>query len=323
MKKQISLLTVIASVCFATATMAQIPPYVSTNGLKGWFPFNGNANDESGNGNNGTANGAVLAADRFANANAAYFFNGAAEISCGTSSSLDLNDCTFSAWVYLSSVTSGWQTIIAKYDANLLGSYALEMYDDKANIWFSNAAGGDVNFNSITSLGINPWYHIAASHSVSSGTKLYINGTLDNSDPTVFNVLQAPSDIFRVGSQGSFYPVPIQNGKIDDIGVWNRPLTQPEITALYVSSLTSSDDHDNEINFSVSPNPVSDLIHVKVNSTLIGSTYTITDPLGKTVMTGKLNTENSTIGLGNLSDGIYMFSVGDNTKQTFKVIINK
>jgi hypothetical protein len=35
---------------------AQIP----SDGLVAWYPFNGNANDESGNGNNGTVNGAWL-----------------------------------------------------------------------------------------------------------------------------------------------------------------------------------------------------------------------------------------------------------------------
>ena len=53
---------------------AQVPSYVPTNGLVGYWPFNGNANDESGNGNNGTVNGATLAADRFGNGNKAYDF---------------------------------------------------------------------------------------------------------------------------------------------------------------------------------------------------------------------------------------------------------
>ena len=38
------------------------------------------------------------------------------------------------------------------------------------------------------------------------------------------------------------------------------------------------------------------------------------------VLTGKLNSQNTTIELGNLSGGIYMFSVGENLKQSFKVI---
>ena len=47
-----------------------------TNGLVAYYPFNGNANDASGNGNNGIVNGATLASDRFGRANQAYSFNG-------------------------------------------------------------------------------------------------------------------------------------------------------------------------------------------------------------------------------------------------------
>jgi len=54
----------------------QIPSYIPSNGLIGWWPFNGNANDESGNGNDGTVNGAVLTEDRFGNENSAYSFDG-------------------------------------------------------------------------------------------------------------------------------------------------------------------------------------------------------------------------------------------------------
>jgi hypothetical protein len=55
-----------------TITFSQIP----TNGLVRYWPFNGNANDESGNGNNGTVNGATLIEDRFGNSNSAYRFGG-------------------------------------------------------------------------------------------------------------------------------------------------------------------------------------------------------------------------------------------------------
>jgi len=49
---------------------------IVTNGLVACYPFNGNANDESGNGNNGTVNGATLTADRFGKPNTAYLFDG-------------------------------------------------------------------------------------------------------------------------------------------------------------------------------------------------------------------------------------------------------
>src|SRR5450755_2833851 len=47
-----------------------------TTGLVGYWPFDGNANDVSGNGNNGIVTNAVLTSDRFGNANRAYYFNG-------------------------------------------------------------------------------------------------------------------------------------------------------------------------------------------------------------------------------------------------------
>ena len=48
-----------------------------TDGLVAYYPFNGNANDESGNGHNGIASGSVrLVADRFGNIESAYEFYG-------------------------------------------------------------------------------------------------------------------------------------------------------------------------------------------------------------------------------------------------------
>jgi hypothetical protein len=72
--------------------------------------------------------------------------------------------------------------------------------------------------------------------------------------------------------------------------------------------------------FSVYPNPANNQINVKTNAKLLGSVYIVYDNTGKLVLTGKINSENTVIELGNLSDGIYLFSVGENLKQTFKVI---
>ncbi len=72
--------------------------------------------------------------------------------------------------------------------------------------------------------------------------------------------------------------------------------------------------------FSVFPNPAQSIINVKADASLVGSTYIVYDNTGKVVLSGKINADNTSIELGNLSGGIYMFSVGENLKQTFKVI---
>jgi len=72
--------------------------------------------------------------------------------------------------------------------------------------------------------------------------------------------------------------------------------------------------------FSVFPNPAQSIINVRADIKLLGSAYVIYDNTGKLVLTGKITSKNTVIELDNLSDGIYLFSVGENLKQTFKVI---
>lgn len=71
-----------------TYSIAQIP----TDGLVAYYPFAGNANDESGNGNNGTTNGGISwGTDRFDKPGNACFLNGTdAYISAPNSSTLNI-----------------------------------------------------------------------------------------------------------------------------------------------------------------------------------------------------------------------------------------
>jgi len=73
--------------------------------------------------------------------------------------------------------------------------------------------------------------------------------------------------------------------------------------------------------FSVYPNPTSNQIRLKANTNLLGSSYTIYDNMGKSVISGQINAPQMLIELGNLSDGIYLLSIGEH-KQSFKVIKN-
>jgi hypothetical protein len=76
----------------------------------------------------------------------------------------------------------------------------------------------------------------------------------------------------------------------------------------------------NQSLFTVYPNPAKSQITVKVDALLLGSNYIIYDFTGKSVLSGKIISEDSLIELGNLSGGIYLLSVGENMNQTFKVI---
>ena len=69
------------------------------NGLVACYPFNANAKDESGNGNNGIVNGAKLTTDRFGKANSAYDFNGGSDYIDIPSNKLNNLTFSYSAWI--------------------------------------------------------------------------------------------------------------------------------------------------------------------------------------------------------------------------------
>ena len=71
---------------------------IPTNGLVGYWPFSGNANDISGNGNDGTVYNATLTHDRNGMINSAYDFNGNGKIIC-PQNSIPTQTLSLSVWV--------------------------------------------------------------------------------------------------------------------------------------------------------------------------------------------------------------------------------
>ena len=72
--------------------------------------------------------------------------------------------------------------------------------------------------------------------------------------------------------------------------------------------------------FSVFPNPAQSIINVRSDIKLIGSSYMVYDNSGKTMLKGIITSEDTIIELGKLSGGVYLFSLGENLKQSFTVI---
>ena len=321
MKKKNLLMTAIAIFGLATITFGQpVPSYIPTSGLVGWWPFNGNANDESGNGNNGVNNGGTLTTDRIGNTNSAYYFS-----SAGCATRID-------ATINTSSITTGLtiSVWILRVGNGCIAPRVLEFYNTSGNpgtmdIGWDNTGFG--NIGSYTSNGTvvgsawtkpsdNTWTHLVYTNDGSFG-RFYQDGVLFNTVSSTGNPILSGNAAFgRMNHPAN----DAFNGKLDDIGIWNRSLTQQEITNLYNTITLGINENIQSNLFSVFPNPAQSLINVKADNKLIGEVYTIYDNTGRVVLTGKINSHNTIIELGNLSGGIYMFSVGGNMKQTFKII---
>jgi hypothetical protein len=222
-------------VCLFSNAQAQVPSYVPTNGLVGWWPFNGNANDESGNGNNGTLNGPTLTADRFGNANKAYSFDGVNDyVNCGNGQILNQfsTNITVSAWVKSQPSASTDKNIISKYGCNP-GGWSLETAQ---NTLVANFTGCTQNVTNQTNLNSGQWTHVIGVKEATNW-KIFVNGVLNNTSSGTFNYDLNSGFNLIIGVQNdNFNPTTYWDGLIDDIGLWNRALTHQEITNLYNSS---------------------------------------------------------------------------------------
>jgi len=107
----ISLLAALTFANFAGPSHAEIP----SDGLVAYYPFNGNANDESGNANHGTVHGATLTEDRLGNANSGYYFDGTNDYIEGTGPGTNFptgsSPRTISAWTKSNDISVGDRNI--------------------------------------------------------------------------------------------------------------------------------------------------------------------------------------------------------------------
>jgi hypothetical protein len=100
------------------------------------------------------------------------------------------------------------------------------------------------------------------------------------------------------------------SGSHGDVDCWVVKLTNSQLSI----------ENKEPNSFSVFPNPAQNTIHVKADNKLIGKSYEIYDNTGKVILSGKINSENTIIEIGNLTGGIYLLSVEENLQQTFKII---
>ncbi len=225
--------------------------YVSTayggidDGLVAYYPFNGNANDESGNDEHGTPNGATLTTDKFGNPDSAYNFNGSSCIDFPQGGGVG-NASTFTAWFNSDELDSGdgsghW---ILNWRPDSGDSNEIRLIEDaKITAVLVNNGGSHSNgykrYVGNTSLQINTWYHAAMSWD-GTNLRLYLNGIEDTPYLKVSDNPLTMHDSIRnkragattidISSHASF------RGKIDEIRIYNRALSESEIQALYNST---------------------------------------------------------------------------------------
>ena len=215
--------------------MVSFSPNVSADlasGLLAYYPFNGNANDESGNGHSGTLYGATLTADRMGNPNSAYYFNGTASdyVDVGPLSiSLPV---TIALWFNSTTRNDRWNTQFGWNitDPPIWDGIQIAAHGD-GRVRARIGTSPDMISKSIID-GDGKWHCVVATRNLSNEMKLYIDGILEVS-ATDFASIGTTNNLY-IGR--SFQPDPEYNehfkGSIDDVRVYRRVLSETEIQDL-------------------------------------------------------------------------------------------
>lgn len=217
---------------FLTVNYAQVPSYVPTNGLIGYFGFNNNGNDAISS-SIPISNNAVSTTDRFGQANSAYQFNGSNLIEYTNT----LHPLFNIGNTYQMFSINFWVNT-TNTEGNLLGAfgwgYSVNL---SANNYIqftyisSNNPGTWTTLTSNMSIPLNNWQMITITRTGTTNS-IYINGVLNNTLNNAPNILVYSNISCWFGANGQDNNGYL-SGKLDDIGIWNRSLTQAEISTLY------------------------------------------------------------------------------------------
>ncbi len=216
-------------------TTTQIP----MDGLVAYYPFNGNANDESGNGIDGIPTGAILSTDRFDKSNNAYSFDGIDDYIRVPHNILlqPPSQLTVCAWVYINEFSSSPYNLSVVFKKGGpgagIGRYEILINPNSFEFNIQYANGTDIRLaTSTVTIQKKQWYFLVLIYD-GQYQKGYVNGNQE----VISNVglqLGTNSDNLAIGfniGSGAF-PSPM-NGIIDDIYIYDRSLQVSEIQALY------------------------------------------------------------------------------------------
>ena len=207
-------------------------PLDFAEGLVAYWPFDGNARDASGNGNDGTVNGATLTAGRDGSTNRAYHFDGNDTITVADSASLrsPTNAISISVWLNPDTVVGNTPLVLCK--GTTKRQYGL---------WFYNNAFVEVNDSyGVTGLYVGAhlspglqagvWKHIVVTWDGKT-FKAYSDG-IQFAQSAAEGIMDANEAQLLIGADPpgvcDYY-----KGDLDDLAIWNRVLTAEEVAQLY------------------------------------------------------------------------------------------
>jgi len=225
-----ALLTLLLLLC--SGGVAGATPLI-TNGLVAAYLFDGNADDWSGNGNNGVVNGATLTADRFGNPNSAYSFDGSNQtITVAEVDGFERDSLAVSLWLRAGAFSAnGIRSDLLGKDG-LQRQWVLQLEDSGRVRGAVFTSSGEQVFDSQAAISANAWHHLAYVWDGSSAS-IFIDGSFDSSISTSGS-LASGNEPLSLGSNPPWF-TNFFTGSIDEVYIYDRALSASEVQTLFSS----------------------------------------------------------------------------------------
>lgn len=306
------------------------------------YPFNGNANDSSGNSINASINKGIPTTDRLGNPNSAYKFGGDSNtyIQIPHDNKLNLSGSkSIALWVKVDTIPNQQfpALLLKEGTADFYPTFAMQLNHDngyalkdryKIGFFFGNGSTNkllSVQASYLDTTYKGKWMHIVATYSTATGYQMiYLNGTLNDST-YVGTYASATSNSFLQIGRGTSYGNFSNNyfkGSLDDIRIYDGALNASQVSDIYSPMTSVNTAKTSSTNFVMYPNPTNATVYFS-NLTDVTS-ISVYDVNGRLCFNGEVTPQDNSFNVSEFSNGVYtVVATSASNTSTQKLIVQR
>ena len=303
------------------------PDQGQTGDLVAHYEFNGNANDITGNGNDGSVTNCIYTEDMHGVDNQTIYFNqSSSKVIVSNTSDLNFKDgLTVSFWLNINQFYDHESYPISH--GNWMTRWKTSLTEERLRFTI-NGSEGIIDLDSETKLNKDVWYHIVALYN-GKDCLVYLDGELDGFNPFAGQINTTSYDLVfgqSLPDQSGFN----YNGKLDKVRIYNYGISHEEVKKIYTEEISSIFDRPLSINdLNIFPNPSDGELNIEAKTNSYRTVeITVTSLPGQILLRQKTMADNRGIvreklNLENLSPGSYFITLQDNNSMVTRLFIHR
>jgi hypothetical protein len=274
------------------------------------YPFNGNANDKSGNELHGSLKGVVPTEDMDGNPGSAYYFNGGSQhIEVANQVKLNFEDAISVSLWFKAPLTSENEQFLVSH-GSWQNRWKLSITPSNNIRWTINTSTSIADLDNSFTLLADQFYHVVTTYDGSS-LLVYIDGVLNtfSNHSGSIKTTDFPLLIGQMLPGESNYNF---KGVIDEVIIYDYALSPDDVNELFTNGTTGTKQLETDFEVSVYPNPVNEVLNLNMpldNNNERKIIITITDLSGREVLNSYKAHQGRTIDVTSLRTGLYFLTI--------------